>query len=322
MGTVYYNGLHWCNPVGPSSQPQYTAGQQFSSAVMLAVGNISYSGCATGYNGWQEQCSWIRNNTGRTGEIILRLYWPSGSCIGSDPGQTLGTAFYNEIVQPAVVNFGIRNFQVLNELNVEYETYKSRQALAGDMYNIAYWIKHLAQQNNLGLVYLGFPGPGTLATQDPASSDWNAYWDTYAPYITQTTDQGNAYNWLAVHAYEYSASGLAGRMEGQYNSLVGKFPGYPHRYTEYGIPLDGAGYCSPLPCGDPNAYQARANDCSSAIATFRNYVQSQAGPDVYSVCYYIAYDSDAGSQDGADTRYELVLDNNNLGPAQTLAGTF
>jgi hypothetical protein len=110
-------------------------------------------------------------------------------------------------------------------------------------------------------------------------------------------------------------------MQAQYDALRGKFPNYPHRWTEYGIPLDGAGFCS-VPCSNATAFQNRANACKTAIQNFRSYVQARTGPDVWSTHYYLAYDSNASSQDGADTRYELVLNNSNLSPAQTLASAF
>ena len=191
---------------------------------------------------------------------------------------------------------------MLNELNLEYEPSKARSLLKNDMYTIAWWIKHLAIQNNRGWVYLGFPGPGGLPTQDPVGSAWNSYWDDYGSTITQGTEQRSAYNWLAVHCYEFSASGLAGRMQAQYDSLRGKSPNYPHRWTEYGIPLDGAGFCS-VPCSNAIGFQNRANACKTAIQNFRSYVQARTGPDVWSTHYYLAYDSNASSQDGADTRY-------------------
>lgn len=86
-------------------------------------------------------------------------------------------------------------------------------------------------------------------------------------------------------------------------------------------PLDGAGFCS-VPYSNATAFQNRANACKTAIQNFRNYVQARTGPDVWSTYYYLAYDSNASSQDGADTRYELVLNNSNLEPAQTLASAF
>lgn len=324
MGKVYFNGLHWNSPVdGPyagTPQPQYNAGNGFASAFIIAAGNISYGNCSTAWNRWQDQCAWILQNGRRRSEIVLRLYWPAGNCMAGDPGPTLGQQFYYQIVEPAIDQFGIRNFQVLNELNIEYEPYKSRQQLGGDMFNIAWHIKHLSVTRNRGPVYLGFPGPGGDAA-NPATAAWHAYWDFYKTYITMGTEQGPAYNWLAVHAYEFSASGLYNRMKAQYDSLVSKLPQHPHRWTEYSIPLDV--YCS-LPCTDPTKFQQRANDCRSAVLSFKNYVDTRQppGPDVWSVFYYLAYNSDAGSQAGQDTRYELVLNNSNLGPAQTLANAF
>jgi hypothetical protein len=342
MGRLYYNGLHW-NSGGDiySPGPQYTAGNQFSSAFVIAMGNITYqpdpnkTAWKTFYNGWADVCFWIQQHAFRTQEIVLRIYWipalpsvtptpkPDDNPMLGDPGQSLGNQFYDTIVKPAVVNFGIRNFQVLNELNLEYQqqyTGKTPQQLGGDMYNIAWWIKHRAQSENLGTIYLGFPGPGGNAG-NPADPAWSPYWDTYKPYITQGTEQGAAYNWLAPHAYD-TPTNLATRMRDQYNSLVSKFSTYPHRWTEYGIPLDN--YNCALPCPDLSKFQARANDCRTAILNFKNYVEtrSPAGPDVWSVFNYLAFDSSANAQAGQDTRYELVHDNNNLGPAQTLANAF
>lgn len=333
MGRVIYNGLHWnVGSDNTTTRPQFNAGQGFSAAHVLAIGNITYTASSgrsysTSYNGWKEVCDWIRNNQKRSGEIVLRLFWPRASSssfnlLEGDPGATLGQGFYNQIIQPAIDLFGIRNFQILNELNIEYEQYKTRSTLSGDMYNIAWWIKRLAVQNNRGVVYLGFPGPGGITAQDPAGTAWAAYWDGYKANITKSTDQGSAYNWLGVHTYEYSADALVGRMQAQYDSLQNRIPNYPHRYTEYGISLDGAGWCPTLPCTNASAFQSRADALKSAIQRFKSYVDARTGPDVWSVHNYIAYDTGSGQQDGADTRFELVLNNNNLGPAQTLASAF
>jgi len=244
--------------------------------------------------------------------------------MAGDPGPTLGQGFYNEIINPAVVNYGIRNFQVLNELNIEYEGCggKTRQQIGGDMYNIAYQIKTLAKRDNIGPVYLGFPGPGGAAA-DPASQAWKDYWDGYKYYLTLlVTDQGPAYNWLAVHCYETTPSPLDGRMRGQYLDLVGRITNYPMRWTEYGIPLD-PNYCSPLPCNDLNAFLLRADGCRDAIRSFKNWVETQGySADVYSVFFYLAYNSDPQSQANQDTKFELVRDNDNLQPAVDLASAF
>ena len=311
MGRLHHNGLHWNSPVGSSPQPQYTAGQQFASAFILAAGDISCCGGLSFSNGWQDQVSWIRQNTTRTGEIVLRLFWPAGNTLQGDPGQALGQAFYSAIVEPAIDQFGIRIFQVLNEMNLEYELDKPRSALAGDMANIAAWIKHEAQVHGRGGVSLGFPGPGG-SPGDPADPEWNNYWNGYASAITHTTEQGPAYDWLAPHAYEFSGDGLANRMKAQYNSLAGKFPGRPHRCTEYSIPLEQFG----------GNFQDRATACRNAIRSLKSHVDSRNGPDVPSVFYYLAFDSDAPSQAGLDARYELVADNTALEPAQILAGAF
>jgi hypothetical protein len=331
MGRVYYNGLHWNSPVDSTPQLQYAATPGFQSAFVVAQGEISFNNFVTHYNGWKDQCAWIQNH-GRTQEIVLRLYWPSADCqtgscpMAGDPGASLGQQFYNEIVQYAVDNFNIRNFQVLNELNIEYECCKPRAQLAGDMFNIAWHIKHLANQNNRGIVYLGFPGPGGDSAE-PTNPDWNAYWDFYKTYITMGTDQGPAYNWLAVHAYDGSSQpvwGLQDRMNRQYDSLVSKLPQYPHRWTEYGIPMNyqNSPFGSP-PWHDPQ-YQDRAWYCRSAIQSFKIHVESKnpAGPDVWSVFYYIAYNSDAEAQGGLYGRLQLVEDDNHLTPAGIMAAAF
>ncbi len=247
-------------------------------------------------------------------------------------GPYLGEAFYNSIVKTAVQQYGIRNFQVLNELNREYEPSKSRQFLGGDMYNIAWQIKHMAVNDGIGDVYLGFPGPGGPPGEyDPNSTDWNAYWDFYKYYITLGTDQGPAYNWLALHAYENSWPALAQRMKDQYDNLVSRIPNYPFRWTEYGIPLEV--YCQfpcTMPCYDPGTcptkFEQRANDCRSVILNVKSYVENRnpPGPDVWGVFNYIAYDSDLWAQDEVDTRYELVFDNSDSHstPAQNLANAF
>lgn len=111
-------------------------------------------------------------------------------------------------------------------------------------------------------------------------------------------------------------------MQAQYDSLRAKIPDYPQRYTEYNIPLDGAGWCPNLPCTNASAFQSCADALRSAITRFKSYVDARTGPDVWSIHNYLAYDSNASSQDGADTRFELVLNNSNLGPAQTLANAF
>lgn len=306
MGIVHYNGLHWSNPVvDTAAGNQYNAGQGFSSAFVLASCNIDFNGYSTRENSWKSVCSWIQNNGRRKGEIVLRLYWPgTGNFAGAmngDPGSTLGQQFYSQIVKPAVQNYGIRNFQVLNELNLEYS--KSPSQLAGDMYNIAYFIKHQAALDKIGLVYLGFPGPGGGVT-DPNSTDWNNYWNNYSGTITKGTDQGSAYNWFGVHAYGFTVDELLNKMNGQYDSLSGKFPGYPMRWTEYSINQN------PVSVD----YSGRAGACKLAIQGFKNHVEKRSGADVWSVFYYIAYNSEAS--------YNLVSDNSHLDPAATLASTF
>lgn len=319
MGRVLYNGLHWNNPpsLDPTygAQPQYKAGQQFSSAFVVALGDISYTDpsgnvYSTSYNGWQDIVKYINTSTSRTSEVVIRLYWPQGNAMNGNPGQTLGQQFYSKIVKPAVV-LGVHNFQVLNELNLEYSKYNNDPGgLAGDMYNIAYWIKHQAQIDGIGNVYLGFPGPGG-DIGNPSNSGWASYWNNFAAIIKQTTDQGNAYNWLGVHTYEFSGNGLQTRMTAQYDDLVNRFINYPHRYTEYSIPVSQFG----------GNYQNRANDLKTAIKNFKTHVETKnpSGPDVYSLFYYIAF-----SSGGDDTTYNLVVDNNttDLGPAQTLASAF
>ncbi len=311
MGTLHHNGLHWNSPVASSARPQYTAGRQFASAFILAAGDISCCGGQSFANGWQDQVNWILQNTSRTGEIVLRLFWPAGNTLQGDPGQELGQAFYHAIVQPAIDVFGIRIFQVLNEMNLEYEPDKPRSALAGDMANIAFWIKHEAHVHGRGGVSLGFPGPGG-DPGNPTHPGWNNYWNGYASAITNITEHGPAYDWLAPHAYEFSDAGLADRMKAQYDSLAGRFPGRPHRCTEYGIPLEQF----------RGSFHERAAACRNAIRSLKHHVESRPGPDVPSVFYYLAFDSDAPSQAGLDARYELVADNADLGPAQILADAF
>ena len=157
---VLYNGLHWDNGLsgnGPDSlaEPQYNAGQGFSAMTIPASADITYSYpnpdpnapnptiyVTSGYNQWDTYCRWYQATAKRQGEIVLRLYWLVSSAtlnaLGGDTGSFLGNQFYEKIVKPAIVRFNIRNFQVLNELNVEYEQYKSPSQIAGDMYNIAY----------------------------------------------------------------------------------------------------------------------------------------------------------------------------------------
>lgn len=171
---ILYNGLHWNNgPSGngpvSSAEPQYTAGQGFSAMMISASADITYSYpnpdpnapnktifVTSGYNQWDTYCAWYQANAKRHGEIVVRLYWPTSSAtmnaLGGDPGPFLGNHFYDLIVKPAIVRFNIRNFQVLNELNVEYEQYKSPSQIAGDMYNLAYWIKHRAA-NDAELIF-------------------------------------------------------------------------------------------------------------------------------------------------------------------------
>lgn len=319
MGRVLYNGLHWNNPPTTDANgalPQYTSGQQFSAAFVLAEGDVTYSNPAgqvfsTSYNHWQDVVNQIKQiKNGRTGEIVIRIFWPQGAAMDGDPGQKLGQQFYSTIVAPAV-SLGVTNFQVLNELNLEYTKYSSNPSgLAGDMYNIAYWIKHEAKINGIGNVYLGFPGPGG-DTGNPSNAGWASYWNNFSSAIKQLTDQGNAYNWLGVHTYEFSGNGVQNRMIAQYDDLISRFPNYPHRYTEYSIDIGQFG----------GNYQNRANDLKTAIQNFRTHVQTKnpAGPDVYSLFYYLGYYTG-----GMDSVFNLVPDNNpnDLGPAQTLASAF
>lgn len=318
MANLYYNGLHWCSPVDNSRwqtpQPQYNAGQGFSSAFVVAGANMGpYFGGQTFQNRWQDVCGWINTSGDRPNETVLRLFWGSGQTLAGDPGPTLGQDFYYHIVKPAVQNYGIRNFQVLNELNIEYESAGySRSKLGGDMVNIAYRIKQLAASEGIGPIYLGFPGPG--GTPDKLQGAvWEQYWLDYLPYIKWNTPWGYAYNWLAPHTYEFSSQGLYNVMSYQYwwlNANVGELP---LRFTEYGIPIESI----------PNQDRySRANGYRQAILNLKNYAAGKPWVDIYGVYCYLAYNSDAGSQDGADGRYELVISNSDLSPASHLAGAF
>lgn len=265
-----------------------------------------FFGGSTSQNRWQDVCSWINSSGNRHNEIVLRLYWPAGNTLQGDPGAALGQEFYNKIIKPAIQNYGIRNFQVLNELNVEYEPHYSRSKIGGDMVNMAYRIKELAASEGMGAVYLGFPGPGGDALDGP---NFEKYWQDYRPYIKWSTPWGYAYNWLAVHSYPTGQS-LSDLMQYQYWWLNGNIGELPLRYTEYSIPIVS---------GD---YYARADQCRQAIINLRNYASDKPWVDIWAVFYYLAFDSDAAAQDNVDGRYELVADNGNLTPAQHLANAF
>lgn len=293
---VRFNGLHWSNPGSTAAGSVYKAGQQFAAAFVLALPDNG--------NDWGGQIKWIKANTSRTNDIVIRLYWGQHTLPSA---QTLGTKFYNQIVKPAVETYDVRNFQVLNEINLEYEADISRSQLVTYMDNLAAQIKGLAQQDGVGPVYLGFPGPGgdsRLGDKDITNppknlAGWNAFWDSYASAINKW------YDWLGVHTYEFSGSAIQSKMIAQYDSLAAKFPSKLQRYTEYGAPVSRWG----------GNYQSRANDLSNVLRGFKQHVEGlAAGPDVWSVFYYIASPS-------GDPDYELTQ-NGDLGPASTLANTF
>jgi hypothetical protein len=293
---VRYNGLHWSNPGSSEAGLVYKAGQQFSAALVLALPDNG--------NDWQSQLSWIKANTNRTGDIVVRLYWEQNSL---PDARTLGTKFYNQIVKVAVNQYAIRDFQVLNELNIEYEKNIPRSQLAAYMSNLAAQIKGLAQQDGIGPIYLGFPGMGgdsrlgTADISDPSTNlaGWNAYWDSYASAINTW------YDWLGVHTYEFSQLKVQNKMIAQYDNLAVKFPLKLQRYTEYGGPVSRWG----------GSYQRRATELSNALKGFKSHVEAlNTGPDVQSVFYYIANPSN-------DPEFELTQ-GHDLAPAAILANTF
>ncbi len=293
---VFYNGLHWSNPGSTAAGLVYKAGQQFSAALVLALPDNG--------NDWANQISWIKANTNRTGDIVIRLYWEQHIL---PDAKTLGTKFYNQIIKTAVQQYGVRDFQVLNELNLEYEKELPRQQLATYMSNLATQIKELARQDGIGPVYLGFPGMGgdsrlgAADISDPSTNlvGWNNYWDSYANAIN------TGYDWIGVHTYEFSQSKIQNKMIAQYDNLATKFPAKMQRYTEYG---------GPVSRWEGN-YFKRANELSNALKGFKSHVENQtAGPDVRSVFYYIANPSN-------DPEFELTQ-NGELGPAIILANAF
>jgi len=88
---------------------------------------------------------------------------------------------------------------------------------------------------------------------------------------------------LAQAAQVPPTDALTVRMQAQYDSLRTKIPDYLQHYTEYNIPLDGAGWCPNLPCTNANAFQSRADALRSAITRFKSYVDARTGPDVWSI---------------------------------------
>ena len=241
---------------------------------------------------------WIKNNARRTSETVLRLYWPCantncnpdtpGPCNLPGTGPELADIYYDLIVDKAVRRFGIRNFQILNELNLEYEpTCGTRTIIGGYMYNVAYHLKRRAVQAGTYPIYLGFPGSGGSKFSDP---NWGPYWNDYKTFITRPLDfvADFAYNWLAVHVYGISEAECEQNLIGAYDDLRVRIPQYPHRYTEWSIPND-----------VPN----RAAAMASALRGFRNHVLNQNDVDVYALHAYISRISDPGS--GGD-RYGLT----------------
>ena len=320
MGTVKYNGLHWNNPQDDTTpRPQFKAGNQFSAAMVNAIGSILSNGVSTSENNWKNVVSWLKSSElTRMQDIVLRLYWRG---TGSDRGvlngadiSNLANQFYEQIVRPAIDTYGIRNFQVLNELNLEYNTPPAQ--LAEDMYTLAYFIKQRANDEGRGWVYLGFPGPGgdVADARNPVGSGWNAYWDNYTATITaanRPTAQGPAYNWLGVHAYSSQWDWLRDIMIAQYNNLATRFPSLPLRYTEYSIPqIQGQ-----------VQHVNRAGACKNSILALKTHMDSKnpPGPDVYSVCYWIAFSSPPNPN---DPDYQLVPNDSDVSAASLLAGAF
>lgn len=312
MANVYRNGLHWCNPVTTSNnaiaQRVYnnidtsgnSVGPGFNAALIVAdTGKETVGGTS---NEWNAAANWVYYNAKRPSEIVLRLYWPCmNTPTGKPPcnvgivgsycdlrgsGPELADIFYDNIVDTAVRAYSIRNFQVLNELNVEYEgTCGDRNTLSGFMYNLAYRLKRRAYDAGTYPIYLGFPGPGG-ATLAPGDSEWVAYWEAYKSTITHPLDFVNdyAYNWLAVHVYTSNPppsgvtweSQMEQRLKTAYDDLRFRIPNYPHRYTEWSI---------------QNADTTRITDMVTALGRFHNYVLGVTGTNAVDVYALHAYSS-------------------------------
>jgi hypothetical protein len=293
MANVFYNGLHWVSPVdnapghNPRAQQVYNAGQGFKGCLIIADwGNGNP-------NNWADAANFVKNNAKRPSEMVLRLFWPDargqGSCNLPGTGPELATIFYNNIVDTAVRAYNIRNFVIMNELNLEYEGLcGGRVQLVGYMYNVAYHLKRQAHSAGTYPIYLGFPGPGGVKFSD---ADWAAYWDAYKPTITQPLDfvGDYAYNWLSPHVYGLTRSECLANLKGAYNDLRSRIPRWPQRYTEWSIPKSDAN---------------RIPDMVTVLQKFRAFVQGIDDVDVYALHAYISGRSNAAA---GGTDYNITI---------------
>lgn len=305
MANFYFNGLHWVSPVdnapmhNPRAQQVYNAGQGFNGAFIIADEAIDTGGNP---NNWRDAIDWVYHSAKRSSEIVLRLQMnvanPPNPCTLGD-GVTLGKKFYRKIVKPAIQLYNIRQFSVLNELNVDFQSCGDPLQIAGIMYNIAYHIKAQAAADQLLPVFLGFPSIGGFENNPLGNVQaWDDYWSAYSGTITAfiTPVQDRAYNWLSVHM-EGEARGpdsLTLLLQATYDDLNRKFPGLPHRYTEYGIPLSFYGQGLDPESESPET-TTRIEDMATALLRFRNYVRNANGVDVYAMHAYISGRSDEGA---------------------------
>jgi hypothetical protein len=284
------NGLHLANEIkDPLLQlAQLSVGKGFNGALLIASAEIVYNGWQIGKNDWERTARLLYFN--KLPEVVIRLYLPIGKYLGGNPGEGLAKQFYSKIIEPAMRLYGVKHFQVLNELDIEYEGYKDRAQLSGDMYNLAYHIKALAKKDSLSPL-LGFPAGGGLSMQ-PESPQWSEYWNNYRIAVQM-------YDWIGVHAYGYSVKDLRETINGQVKYLTQNFPDHAIKYTEYGVPLSSY-----------NNYYNRAKDLANMVFQLSKSLPRQ----VESFYYFVA--SGSGWED-----FDLINDETlDLTPARYLAG--
>lgn len=262
---VPLNGLHWQNPFdvnSPTAREQVNQGSGFGSVLILSPAGPPGNPDPSETNiYWLEYNMKCRPGVSFNEAVIVRLFWPQGSL----PGDPASLASQWQPFIQWCQGQGVYNFQVLNELNIEYNGLLWNPTNPNYMSGLA---QALRQQNPSYPLYLGFPGPGGVKNPqyniDPGSANWNTYWGDYASTINSWYDN------IALHAYAAPASGatlqsLKDSTYAQATDVRSRFPTRPQRFTEYGITIYN------YPGGDtPQNRQQRAND----YAGFLNWARS------------------------------------------------
>lgn len=305
------NGLHWQNPPALTSDAEAqmrAGGVGFGSTLILFIGDSSQPTWNPSTDPTCQAITWlaspgnlncdVRSKGVAFNEIVIVRLWyfqASQQQLPTDP--EVLAARWGPFIRWCQTQ-GVSNFQVLNELNMEYDGSLGASPALWHPVNPGYMQQlatDLRAQGTPGQnLWLQFPGPGGNVNQAVLPpSDWDTYWSGYADTIN------NYYDGLALHVYPANASPTPGQAliratHANLEDVTSRFSTKYQRITEYGISIQNYG-------GDtPSNHAARGND----YAAFVNDLRSGWTQLVRACHVFIGQDSpDYGA--GTAEHYEL-----------------